>query len=275
MVKKKDNTTTTKKQTYAQTTLTNLAKHQLIKQPFLEKYWSTTKQKGWRGKAKNTKRLVNQKRQLHNYWVYSWTSLRFFQKKPLLLVTTKVNWLYKTKLFFFKSSLGLAFILKNINICPFAFYNFNTRLILPTFQSVVFSQILYFIKPNTKLTKLRDIFNPNRLFSVSFGSVSIFLYFDRWSGFITVRLPSGFLRLFFFLSKTEPFSFNFFRFEKKKLFKTNWKVNWKKAGTTTIKGFKPRVRGVAKNPVDHPHGGRTKSIRFPRTPWGLATKLKN
>lgn len=32
------------------------------------------------------------------------------------------------------------------------------------------------------------------------------------------------------------------------------------------------VRGVAKNPVDHPHGGRTKTILSPKTPWGLTAK---
>lgn len=41
-----------------------------------------------------------------------------------------------------------------------------------------------------------------------------------------------------------------------------------------LKGFGPKVRGVAMNAVDHPHGGNTKSIKFPRTPWGKATKLK-
>lgn len=37
-------------------------------------------------------------------------------------------------------------------------------------------------------------------------------------------------------------------------------------------GWKSRVRGVARNPNDHPHGGRTKAIRCPKTPWGLVTK---
>lgn len=46
------------------------------------------------------------------------------------------------------------------------------------------------------------------------------------------------------------------------------------AGRARLLGFKPTVRGVAKNPVDHPHGGTTKSIKFPRTPWGFATKKK-
>jgi large subunit ribosomal protein L2 len=47
-----------------------------------------------------------------------------------------------------------------------------------------------------------------------------------------------------------------------------------KSGFWRQKGFKPKVRGVAKNPVDHPHGGRTKAIRYPRTPWGKTTKFK-
>lgn len=31
-----------------------------------------------------------------------------------------------------------------------------------------------------------------------------------------------------------------------------------KAGTSRIRGIRPTVRGVAMNPIDHPHGGRTK-----------------
>ena len=45
-----------------------------------------------------------------------------------------------------------------------------------------------------------------------------------------------------------------------------------KAGFNIKKGFRPSVRGVAKNPVDHPHGGRTKSNSPERTPWGRVAK---
>jgi large subunit ribosomal protein L2 len=47
-----------------------------------------------------------------------------------------------------------------------------------------------------------------------------------------------------------------------------------KAGRTRWKGQRPRVRGVAMNPIDHPHGGgegRAKG-RHPVTPWGKPTK---
>ena len=48
-----------------------------------------------------------------------------------------------------------------------------------------------------------------------------------------------------------------------------------KAGRTLWKGKRPHVRGVAMNPVDHPHGGgegKTSGGRHPVTPWGVPTK---
>ena len=51
-------------------------------------------------------------------------------------------------------------------------------------------------------------------------------------------------------------------------------VNITSSRSSLISGKAPRSRGVAKNPVDHPHGGRTKAIKYPRTPWGLTTKFK-
>jgi large subunit ribosomal protein L2 len=48
-----------------------------------------------------------------------------------------------------------------------------------------------------------------------------------------------------------------------------------KAGRVRHMGFRPHVRGVAMNPVDHPHGGgegKTSGGRNPVTPWGVPTK---
>jgi large subunit ribosomal protein L2 len=50
-----------------------------------------------------------------------------------------------------------------------------------------------------------------------------------------------------------------------------------KAGRSRWLGNRPKVRGVAMNPVDHPHGGgegRTSGGRHPVTPWGVPTKGK-
>ncbi|MBL8536381.1 MAG: 50S ribosomal protein L2 [Hyphomonadaceae bacterium] len=50
---------------------------------------------------------------------------------------------------------------------------------------------------------------------------------------------------------------------------------WGKAGRSKWLGRKPTVRGVAMNPVDHPHGGgegKTSGGRHPVTPWGKKTR---
>ena len=54
-------------------------------------------------------------------------------------------------------------------------------------------------------------------------------------------------------------------------------INYGKAGRIRWLGFKPVTRGVAMNPIDHPHGGgegRTSGGRHPVSPWGKPTKGK-
>jgi large subunit ribosomal protein L2 len=54
-------------------------------------------------------------------------------------------------------------------------------------------------------------------------------------------------------------------------------VSLGKAGRSVWLGRRPSVRGVAMNPIDHPHGGgegRTSGGRHPVTPWGKPTKGK-
>jgi large subunit ribosomal protein L2 len=48
-------------------------------------------------------------------------------------------------------------------------------------------------------------------------------------------------------------------------------IDWGKAGRNRWKGKRPSVRGVAMNPIDHPHGGgegKTSGGRHPVSPWG-------
>ncbi len=57
----------------------------------------------------------------------------------------------------------------------------------------------------------------------------------------------------------------------------NKNINKAKAGRNRWLGWRPTVRGVVMNPVDHPHGGgegRTSGGRHPVTPWGVPTKGK-
>jgi large subunit ribosomal protein L2 len=57
--------------------------------------------------------------------------------------------------------------------------------------------------------------------------------------------------------------------------KDHMNVSLGKAGRSRWLGKRPKVRGTAMNPVDHPHGGgegKTKGGRHPVTPWGQPTK---
>jgi ribosomal protein L2 len=80
-----------------------------------------------------------------------------------------------------------------------------------------------------------------------------------------VKLPSGVKKVFstYSIGSIGPVSLS----ENKK-----WGNN--SAGFYKKHGKKSQTRGVAMNPVDHPHGGRAKSVRYQRTPWGKTTKYK-
>ena len=99
----------------------------------------------------------------------------------------------------------------------------------------------------------------------STGSSGIILKMDLRVHTALVKLPSGVKKIF---STHSIGSIGSIALSSQRNFKNN------SAGFRKNKGFKSIVRGVAMNPVDHPHGGRAKAIRYQRTPWGKTTKYK-
>jgi large subunit ribosomal protein L2 len=102
----------------------------------------------------------------------------------------------------------------------------------------------------------------------SAGSFATLLRKDIISNFGCIRLPSGEERFISLRSMATlgSVSNNFFFLKK-----------LKKAGNSRWRGIRPTVRGVAMNPVDHPHGGgegKTSGGRVSVTPWGHLTKGK-
>ncbi len=83
---------------------------------------------------------------------------------------------------------------------------------------------------------------------------------------VLVRLPSGEVRRFHKMCRAtigEVSNENHFN------------IALGKAGANRWRGKRPAVRGVAMNPIDHPHGGgegKTSGGRHPVTPWGKPTK---
>jgi ribosomal protein L2 len=97
------------------------------------------------------------------------------------------------------------------------------------------------------------------------GTKATMLKMDSRVSTSLVKLPSGVRKIF---STYSLASLGYVALPNNKKAVNN------KAGYNHMHGRKPKVRGVAMNPVDHPHGGRTKTIKHPRTPWGATTKLK-
>lgn len=91
---------------------------------------------------------------------------------------------------------------------------------------------------------------------------------SRFENTVIVKLKSGELRKIFSNCLATVGSVSNFQYIYR---------NFRKAGFYRLKGWRPVVRGVAMNPVDHPHGGgqgKTSGGRPSVTPYGFITKGK-
>lgn len=102
-------------------------------------------------------------------------------------------------------------------------------------------------------------------FSRAAGSGS-FVY-SKWGDFVFLKLSSGkIIKLFKYCVCVFGLPSN----------KNHHLFNKKKAGYNRLLGKRPTVRGVAMNPVDHPHGGGEGKKSKPakqKTPWGKSAKF--
>lgn len=95
------------------------------------------------------------------------------------------------------------------------------------------------------------------------GTFAVIL--QKTTDFVVIKLPSGEYRKVSTLCKAFLGSLTN---------DSHTKINWKKAGKSRWLNIRPTVRGVAKNPIDHPHGGNTSGGCHPVTPWAKLTKGK-
>jgi len=165
---------------------------------------------------------------------------------------------------------------KNKLLSLLIFANGGACYINTTEKQKIFSYFFYNIKRKIKNVKhkniLRMIFQIKKLTFVSLielypgkltqyvrssGTKSKIIKLDDSTHTALLQLPSGVKKIFSF------YSFVFIgrvALGLTKRFTTNKAGYWRSFGSKSL------VRGVAKNPVDHPHGGRTKSVKYPRTP---------
>lgn len=162
-----------------------------------------TKLRGHRGRNSGKPLFVNQGRGQRQPYVATLNSSRFFQKNPMIVISSRLFHLSRTFVTFLKSGAGLIFTLRNLQLRPLSYFFYNYRGLLPKHPDYYTTKQLLFLKVGSRLVNIRDIFSCHVLFAVAFGSYAVLKFFDRWSGFLTVSLPSGMARLFFFLSRAD------------------------------------------------------------------------
>jgi len=102
-------------------------------------------------------------------------------------------------------------------------------------------------------------------YSRSFFSYTRFV--RKLGSYSYVKLPSSSL-----IAVNTFSNFNFYGYGERLRENKSFYSNCFKAGFYRTLGFRPSVRGVAMNPVDHPHGGRTGESRPSVSPWAILTK---
>lgn len=143
------------------------------------------------------------------------------------------------------------------------YYNFSKKLRKLRIENTFL--MLFQIKKLSFISCLELFPGKNSQYSRSSGTKSRIIKFDEESHSVLIQLPSKIKKIF-----------SYYSFAMLGSLALNDNKNFLngKAGYWRNFGVKSLVRGVAMNPVDHPHGGRTKSVKYPRTPWGKTTKFK-
>jgi large subunit ribosomal protein L2 len=121
------------------------------------------------------------------------------------------------------------------------------------------------------LLKQRSVFfnvtspeqNKNTL-AKSAGTYCFIIAYERSKNYTKIQMPSG--------NQKYIYNFTFVTVGRNSNSARRWIVVGN-AGDNINSGFKSSVRGVAMNPVDHPHGGRAKTNQPEKTPWGKIAKL--
>lgn len=193
-----------------------------------------------------------------------------FRLKSLLLITTLKLIPFQNKLITlsFLASGGITYLPATDSMKIFNFIYFPINKSSRKIKNLFLNPTLFLILQVKRLSKisLLELFPGNGIkFIRSSGSYGKLIKLNLENHTALIQLPSGVRKFFSIYSIASLGAVS--ASEKKNTTNT-------KSGFWRSFGLKPKVRGVARNPVDHPHGGRTKAIKYPRTPWGKTTKFK-
>jgi len=206
------------------------------------------------------------------------SSLNFKSRLPLINYTPRIKTFYfvvNLKLIPFTNKLtalvynlsgGTSFLQLNENWKLFSFlYNKNQKAYsFKLFPNPTYS-LIYQLNNIFKLSLLELVPGKGAQYARSPGTKAFLVKVNMLTHTATIRLPSGVKKIFSIYALV---MIGAVALKNNNLLKNTCSGFWRNFGVNS------RTRGVACNPVDHPHGGRTKAIKYPRTPWGKTTKFK-
>ena len=154
------------------------------------------------------------------------------------------------------------FIINNIKLINELTYNIQKFFFFFNFfifkQNTNFFKILIFFLINERVCLLGKTDSKLKYIKAC-GCFGFFRKLNIFLKQCLILMPSGFFKKFNYFSFIAKNSIIFFK-KKKKIFL------YKKAGYLRNFGKKQINKGIKMNPIDHPHGGRTRVIKYPRTP---------
>jgi hypothetical protein len=183
-------------------------------------------------------------------------SLNFMQMSLMVAVgfTSLTNKFYS----FYKNAANVITIFSYSKLQLFSFSIADTLNYFLSFDTVNSFSYIGNLSINSTVMFLSSIFDLKIKYARAFKSEACLISYNASLSVYSIKLPSNVIKIFFSLSRALLIN---------KITMIQISESYKKnAGYSNKNGFRPKVRGVAMNPVDHPHGGRTKSIKLPRTP---------
>jgi len=188
---------------------------------------------------------------------------RYLDNIPGILISIKKSDVFSTgflgKVVYFNGLVGFILLPENLIEGDFII---SRSLKIFNLQEMVFGNSFLLLSVPLGITffNVENQYLKGGVFVKSAGSTSMFLGSGNLVNFGLVSLPSGNFQLVPFKSRV---SIGIVSNSGQVLF------NYKKAGVKRNLGYRPKVRGVAMNPVDHPHGGgegKTSGGRHPVSP---------
>lgn len=170
-------------------------------------------------------------------------------------------------LIFFNNGFVTYFLSSSVHSIFTIFYPYkkNMKKLKKRFKFYYIFLMLFQIKKLSLISNIEIIPGKKSQYVRSAGTKSRIIKFDKLTHTVLIELPSKIKKIFSYYSLAMKGSIPL---------PLHKKINKNKFGFWRIFGKKPLVRGIAMNPVDHPNGGRTKSLKYSKTPWGKTTKYK-